>query len=116
MSADLPRKAISLTGAGWAVLDDDLNVRPGRWATFEDAEDYGLSGKYLLLGNWVVEVNSLDGIVTEDVTYPLRKTIESEILDKIIRQFEEEEAGVEVALGGADYVISVLREFKNRED
>lgn len=52
------RNEISEYGPGWAVTDDDGNVKPGRWATDEDAVDYGLCGRYLFSGFEVIKVES----------------------------------------------------------
>lgn len=52
------RKITALEGPGFAVKDYDGEVRPGRWATEEDAIEHGLAGMYLLSGAEVVEVQS----------------------------------------------------------
>lgn len=39
----------------WAVRDHDGDLLPGRWATEEEATEYGLCGKYLLSGAEVTE-------------------------------------------------------------
>lgn len=52
------RNEISESGPGWAVTDFGGNVKPGRWASQEDAEEYGLFRRYLLSGYDVVKVES----------------------------------------------------------
>lgn len=52
------KNEISQSGPGWAVLDYDGNVKPGRWSSKADAEEFGLLGRYLLSGFEVAKVKA----------------------------------------------------------
>lgn len=56
MTTTLDSHRISLTGPGFAVIDDYANLREGHWATREEAREHGLLGMYALTGLAVVEV------------------------------------------------------------
>lgn len=51
----LRRKMIAASGPGWAVVDADGKVLPGRWGSKEDAQNEGNLGVYLISGIGVVE-------------------------------------------------------------
>lgn len=53
---DTRYQTIAETGPGFAVLGDDNDIKPGRWATHHGAHQHGVAGRYLLTGVCVVEV------------------------------------------------------------
>ena len=65
MTKTLDSHCTSLSGPGFAVIDDYANLREGRWATREEAREHGLLGMYLLTGLAVVEVPEVPEPLTE---------------------------------------------------
>jgi len=51
-------KEISEFGPGWAITDYEGEVKPGRWATFDDAWEFGACGRYLLSGLDAIKVDA----------------------------------------------------------
>lgn len=113
------RGAKSTDGSGWAVLDEDLQIKPGRWENEEEARDLGLLGYYLLSGVHVAFINE-DGKIEPD---PVSRHV---VIQEIIDYFSQPEPSslifepgqypsVDVALGGVDHVIAVLKAFQNKE-